>query len=587
MIFIIILQQSNQTIKSMKKIICMLALVVCTTFAFSQSPNEGILNGGSRDTHNFECMSNPVFSQVPVEFNDAWFCDAGYTYKKVSDNYIASQPFSTMRFWGERDVKATETFLIEFFDDQPGLATADIIHSFNVTTYPIKTSIYQPSWGQWIYQIDVDFGTTITLLSGWVSVSRTTLPYVDHFGWLTYDSPSPETIVQFNGTNWSVINSQAFFCFGVGEGYHDFECLANSCFSQLPTTYDVAGYCDVKYIYSKNADNYNTYRPFSTMRFWGIDDFDDMQASETFLIEFYDGTPGDAGVNIFKTFNVTVTPVATPYTLFGWTIYQFDVDFGENITKVNGWVSISRTTPGTTGDFAWLGLNDAGNCLSYYAPLSQWEYNGNDNFFCLGGGIFNFECMEDAVFSQVPDVYTDAYFCDADYDFSKVADNYTASAPFSTMRFWAGSFWTYGLQANETFLIEFYNGQPGQPGTSVVQAFNVTASCIQVPYTLVNTDLYQIDVDFPVPVMQTVGWVSISRTTPSNTGIFGWLTFEDASGDFLQYYSPASGTWYTRAGYQFFCLGPVTPVTPLSNWALYLGIGLILAFTVIRLRKIF
>jgi len=54
----------------------------------------------------------------------------------------------------------------------------------------------------------------------------------------------------------------------------------------------------------------------------------------------------------------------------------------------------------------------------------------------------------------------------------------------------------------------------------------------------------------------------------------------------MQYYSPESG-WFSDIGTQFFCLGPVTYTTPVANWALYLGIGLILAFTVIRLRKIF
>jgi hypothetical protein len=357
-----------------------------------------------------------------------------------------------------------------------------------------------------------------------------------------------------------------------------------SYFSQVPSYYTNAQYCDIKYSFIKAADNYTASFPFSNMRFWGVDDgANNMQPNETFLIEFWNGVPG-AGGAVVKSYNVSIIPVLTPYISVGSDIYQFDINFGETITQLTGWVSISRTTASSTGLFAWLINNTYGNSISLVSS-DGWVSVDATPFFCLGVGMHNFECMEDYVFSQVPDIYTNGYYCDADYAYTKVADNYSASAPLSSMRFW-GAEDGNNIQTTETFLIEFYNGEPGQPGTSVVQAFNVTADPVQTPYQIAGFDIYQFDVDFPWPVTQMVGWVSVSRTTAIGSD-FGWLTFEDVSGDFLQYYSPGSGTWITQDGYQFFCLGPVTPVTPVANWALYLGIGLILAFTVIRLRKIF
>ncbi|HOW24695.1 MAG TPA: hypothetical protein PK711_03425 [Bacteroidales bacterium] len=582
----------------MKKIIFTIAMVVCSSIAFSQpsaaDPQNG---GGSRDTHNFQCMSDVAFSQVPVEYNSYGYCNVGYRYPTVADDYTATDPFSQMRFWGvdEGTMQASENFTITFYNGVPGEIGTSVVGTYYETVAPVATGY--TIIGETIYRFDVDFGTFITQLNGWVSISRTTVANPPGlFGWLSYRAPDggrnarsyddDDDIWRYTG--WEGANRHdVFFCLGGTEGYHDFVCtlLGQSYFSQVPYIYDIGMYCDAGYTYTKVADDYSASNPFSNMRFWGVYD---VKPTETFLIEFYDGVPGGVGTNIVKTYNVTVNPVATPYLRLGSVIHQFDVNFGETITLTEGWVSISRTTVPYTTEFAWIGRRGTGNSLGYNSTVPQWQVAAQESemFFCLGVGLHTFECMDNAVFSQVPDVYSYSYYCDASYSYTKVADNYSASGPFSSMRFWGASYWGYGVGVGETFLVEFYNGQPGLPGTSVVKTFNVTGSCVQTAYQQGGTYLYQIDLNFPEPVTQTVGWVSISSTTASNAGIFGWLTSADASTSMMQYYSPESG-WFSDIGTQFFCLGPVTYTTPVANWALYLGIGLILAFTVIRLRKIF
>lgn len=579
----------------MKKSIFSLVMVVLTAYAFSQpavitSPS----GAGSRETHSFTCMYDNVFSQVPVDWDAGAYCNMGYTYTKVADDYTTSTHFSTMRFWGLDyidNMQPSEDFLIEFYDGVPGDPGTNVVGTFYVTIVPVVTASL---WGGTIpiYEFTADFGGNIFQLSGWVSISRITIPYpVGEFLWLgnatfgnakSYDEGSGTWI----DTDLYGFGFATFFCLGGPEGYHDFECMVNPAYSQVPDYYDLGMYCDEGYRFTKVADDYSAARPFSTMRFWGVYD---IKPTETFLIEFYDGIPGDGGTTIVETFNVSTTPVATPYNRQGSVIYQFDVDFGQNINQGDGWVSISRTTDPYVTAFAWLAKQDIGNALSYDSQDTQWELSGYDPhmFFCLGGGIFDLECMEDAVFSQCPDVYDNAYYCDADYAYSKVADNYVSADPIGSIRFW-GVDDANDMQATETFYIEFYDGPPGDPGTTVVNGFNVSINPVQTPWQLYgfdDFDIYQFDVEFPWLVSQFTGWVSITRTTVSS-GDFAWLVLQDGSDDFLQFYSPDPGIWETREGYTFFCLGPVPPSIPLSNWALYLGILLILAFTVLRLRKV-
>jgi len=155
-----------------KHLSLIIALVFVTNFSFSQEAQEdfrapdGVMIS---NTHNFECMPDAVFSRIPLTYNGGAFADVSYTFTKVAESYSASAPISTMRFWGYRDIKTTEDFLIEFYDGTPGAPGTSVIHTFNVSISPIGTGF--TNLGLEIFQFDVDFGTNIKQLNGWLSIS--------------------------------------------------------------------------------------------------------------------------------------------------------------------------------------------------------------------------------------------------------------------------------------------------------------------------------------------------------------------------------------------------------------------------------
>jgi len=85
-----------------------------------------------------------------------------------------------------------------------------------VSTSPIATGFFHH---EEIFQIDVDFGTNISQLKGWVCVSRTTTPSNASFGWVLNNDSGPDRIsLTYYQGEWKVPeeapNRQCFFCFG-------------------------------------------------------------------------------------------------------------------------------------------------------------------------------------------------------------------------------------------------------------------------------------------------------------------------------------------------------------------------------------
>jgi len=197
-----------------------------------------------------------------------------------------------------------------------------------------------------------------------------------------------------------------------------------------------------------------------------------------------------------------------------------------------------------------------------------------------------FQCLPNSVFSQVHPTYNDAFYCDS-YPGScfAVAENYTATGPFTTMRFWGGNYWGCTPGTSQTFIIEFYNGIPGSGGT-VVNSF--TKTVIPQPTGIItpwgNTEFYMIDVNFGTTINQLNGWLSISRVNPGDGCIFGWAARNDLGGNSRSY---CSGNWINNNGEMFFCLGGEgSPTeTPINSWALLIGVALIAITAIIRFRK--
>ena len=195
----------------MKKIIIAIVMAASATFTFAQpKPSDWVENSPTRDVHNFECTETSVFSQITAEYNVGFFCDAGYLFSRVSDDFTASAPFTGMRFWGVYDVKPTETFTIGIYDGPPYDPVSNLVHTFNVSTSPIPTPYLRN--GSVIHQFDADFGTTVTQLNGWVSVSRTTLPYNESFAWIGNNTEGNCLTFYSVDQAWYSLYGTVFFC---------------------------------------------------------------------------------------------------------------------------------------------------------------------------------------------------------------------------------------------------------------------------------------------------------------------------------------------------------------------------------------
>jgi len=199
-----------------------------------------------------------------------------------------------------------------------------------------------------------------------------------------------------------------------------------------------------------------------------------------------------------------------------------------------------------------------------------------------------FVCAPGSVFSQVFATYDNAYYAEETAQYSKVADRYTATGEFGSIRFWGANFSGGAINATETFIIRFYElngGNPIIPGNEVssytvsVNPFDMGISAPWGP-----TPIYQIDIDFGATVTLLDGWVSVSRLNTTDGMTFAMLSL-DGSGSQVSYDS-SSDIWQTgNDSSLLFCLGnPPPPEVPLSNWALIMSMLLISGFIVIRTR---
>jgi len=195
-----------------------------------------------------------------------------------------------------------------------------------------------------------------------------------------------------------------------------------------------------------------------------------------------------------------------------------------------------------------------------------------------------FQCLPNPAFSQVFLTYDNAYWCDnaSSYDF--IAEDYTASTSFSTMRIWGGNFYTCLPGTSQNFLINFYDGNPCEGGV-LIHSFAKTATITPLGIIFAGAELYQADINFGVTINLLNGWVSITRINPGEICEFGWLAVYQPDGNMVQHYI-SGGCNYGQAS-QFFCLGGELPSeVPIANWALIIGIALIALTAFIRFRKL-
>jgi hypothetical protein len=162
-------------------------------------------------------------------------------------------------------------------------------------------------------------------------------------------------------------------------------------------------------------------------------------------------------------------------------------------------------------------------------------------------------------------------------------DNFSGiTEPIAGIRYWqikTEPALTYPIQV----IVEFYENNSGTMGP-LVNSWNMYLS---PSFTTVD-GFDVIDITLPSPVNLSNGWVGINSNDariPTGSGYTGWLS--TSLGDNYIKYSPDLTNYYTETTNLSFCLtGGSTSTIPISNWALFIGIGLILVFAIVRFRKL-
>lgn len=140
----------------------------------------------------------------------------------------------------------------------------------------------------------------------------------------------------------------------------------------------------------------------------------------------------------------------------------------------------------------------------------------------------------------------------------------------------------YGVAYGEidrNFTVNFYLDNAGSPG-SLIASYTSFLTGVNTGETAFGLTIYSYTYTLPTSITINAGeFISVEAANGEN---WFWMTGSGGNGCFLQ----VNGMGYIcDYGDMAFCLLGVPPV-PITNWALYIGIGLILAFAIVRFRKL-
>lgn len=135
----------------------------------------------------------------------------------------------------------------------------------------------------------------------------------------------------------------------------------------------------------------------------------------------------------------------------------------------------------------------------------------------------------------------------------------------------------YGVPGRN-FQISFYNDNAGLPGGPIASYTPFIAGTF-TGVIWYDYEIYSYSYTLPAPLNLVGGnWVSVRA---DGSDYWYWLTASGGDGCLYQ----QNGMGFTCAeGDVAFCLSG-SAVTPVSDWALFIGIGLILVFAIVRFRK--
>jgi hypothetical protein len=198
------------------------------------------------------------------------------------------------------------------------------------------------------------------------------------------------------------------------------------------------------------------------------------------------------------------------------------------------------------------------------------------------------DCSNNALFSQPPLNAYNAYFSDEStyWGDQRIYENFSGLVnPIGGVTFW-GIMWDgsdcYSPGA-ENFVVTFYQDNAGEVGIPV-QSFSLSVTPVLTNGNVVGAGLLRYDLTLPSPVSVTSGWIMAYRENPEDSNCaFAWARTDN--GDYLSGWNQLGGPINYQSDNVSFCLTGVNELVPVSNWALFIAIGLILVAAIVRFRR--
>lgn len=537
--------------------------------------------GGSRDVTDLECPTNSLYSQTPDGVN-AWSYVGGYAFY---DNVLITPlgSITSITWWmSEEDVEPSLTFDIIIRPDnagEPNMGVTKYVFSGLVAGVDVTVTNTGeiPWWGDPVYEYTYQFPFPLNIIGGdWVGIADFPDNGFHHY-WLTSSDGDNQMYLPdgdyFESTDLS-------FC--LQGRISDLVCPTESVFSQLPAglggwTTAVQGF-EYDNVYNPT----NTPMAVGSLTWWMQPDIG--STTPTFDIVVREDNSGEPGALIYSFNDVTATETSTGEFFGVWETYEYTYNFPSMlIIDADDWIGISYD-PATYGYHFWCISREGDGQHVFTNDDIVYGLNVDDFAFCLGAYEYNLFCPDESVYAQIP-IGLDGWSTTDGFVFY---DNILSPTyyPIGSITWWMLE---RTLVPTLTFDIIFREDNGGIPG-------NIIASFTGLTVPGVNTGeiglyqggwpIYEYTYTFPTPVeLDANDWVGIADY-PDDLGVFHhyWCMSDDGDGQIYGLDSGGSGYFYTPD--LAFCLSPA-PIIPISNWAIGIGIFLIIAFTVLRFRKLF
>lgn len=362
-----------------------------------------------------------------------------------------------------------------------------------------------------------------------------------------------------------------------GEGSRavtDLECPATSVYSQEPDGVNAYSYINGYAYYDNVLTTPSTL--LSSITWWMAET--NPQSGLSFDIMIRPDNAGIPNMGITKyqftglAAGVDIIITNTGETSWGYPVYEYTYQFPTPLNIVAGdWIGIADF-PDDWHHHYWLTSGD-GDHQMYQPHIDGFE--ATDLSFCLGPS--EYACPEQSIYSQVPDGLDGWWSINGAVLYDNILSSFIT--PISSISWWIMEDEPIG---NLTFDIIFRENNAGVPGNIIASFAGLTVPATNTGKSILGLQVFSCTYTFPSPVEVEIGdWVGIADY-PDDFIHHYWCTSSD--GDGTGYVRSSDGETYTVPTDYAFCLSPA-PLTPLSGWALGIGVFLIIAYTVYRIRR--